>query len=75
MNKEIKDNRNHYENFKSLKIGDCFTDNGDLLIKTLELYDDYGKLYNAINIDNGNAYHYFDEDSVITITNMSIEIS
>ena len=75
MNKEIKDNRTYYENFKSLKIGDCFTDNGDLLIKTPSLYDDYEKFYNAINIDNGNAYHYFDEDKVVPITNMSIEIS
>lgn len=74
MNKEIKDNRNHYEEFKCLKVGDCFTDNGDLFIKTPSLYDDYEKLYNAININNGNAYFFYDETKINPIGELYIEL-
>lgn len=75
MNKEMVDNRNNYTSFGSLKVGDCFTDHDDLFIKIPNLYDDYDKQCNAINIHNGSAYHYYDEDNVEGISNLKVEIS
>ena len=75
MNKQITDKRNNYKPFGSLKVGDCFTDNKDLYIKTPNLYDDYDKLSNAISIDSGSAYQFYDEDNIVSITNLKIEIS
>ena len=75
MNKQMTDKRNNYKPFGSLKVGDCFTDDKDLCIKTPNLYDDYNKCYNAVSIDSGSARHFYDEDNVMGITNLNIEIS
>lgn len=74
MNKQIIDSRNNYVPFGTLQIGDCFTYNKDLCIKTPNLYDDYNKRHNAVSIDSGSARHFYDEDNVIGITNLKIEI-
>lgn len=62
---KIEDNRSSKVEFKYLDVGDVFIDGGErLAIKIPSLCNPCGYYYNAINLCNGDAIRYDDDDTV-----------
>lgn len=63
----ICDKITHAVSFGDLKEGDVFLDEDLICMKTEEIKDRYGDIYNGVNLRNGEAYTFDDENTVIPL--------
>lgn len=71
---KIKDNRQNFVDFKTLKKYDTFCYEGNFCIKIPALHDSYSNTYNIFCFNN-NTFDYFTQEMKVLPVNIILEVN